>query len=87
MGEANLNLLKTCPSDKELGAGLVDARNTRLETVEDLVAQLDQIRAVVPLERVHLNPSCGLEFLPRQNAFEKLARMVAAAERAQEMLA
>lgn len=87
MGEANLNLLKTFPTDKELGAGLIDARNTRLEPVEDLVAQLDQIRRVVPLDRVHLSPSCGLEFLPRKNAFEKLARMAAAAERAEEVLA
>lgn len=87
MGEANLNVLKSFPGDKELGAGLIDARNTKLEPVEDVVAQLDQIRKVVPLDRVHLNPSCGLEFLPRKNAYEKLARMVAAAERAQEVLA
>lgn len=86
IGEANLNVLKTFPSDKELGAGLIDARNTKLEPVEDIVAQLDQLRSVVPLERIHLNPSCGLEFLPRKNAYEKLARMVAAAERAQEVL-
>lgn len=87
MGEANLNLLKSFPGDKELGAGLIDARNTKLEPVEDIVGQLDQLQKVVPLDRVHLNPSCGLEYLPRKNAFEKLARMVAAAERAQEVLA
>ncbi len=84
--DANLNVLNGFPSDRELGAGLVDARNTRLESVEDLVAQLDQIRHVVPLDRVHLSPNCGLEFLPRKNAFEKLARMAAAADRAKEVL-
>lgn len=86
IGEANFGLLKSFPAEKELGYGVVDARNTKLETIEELVGRLDQVRSAVPLERVYLNPNCGLEYLPRKNAYDKLVRMVAAAERAKEVL-
>lgn len=85
-GESNFSLLKSFPQEKELGFGIVDARNTKLESIEELVGHLDQIRSVVSLDRIHLNPNCGLEFLPRKNAYEKLARMVAAVVRAKEVL-
>ena len=85
-GEANFSLLKSFPQEKELGFGIVDARNTKLESIEELVGYLDQIRSVVSLDRVLLNPNCGLEFLPRKNAYEKLARMAAAVVRAKEVL-
>ena len=85
-GDANFNVLKSFPSDRELGFGVVDARNTKMESIEDIVKQLDAIVKVIPLERIYLNPTCGLEFLPRSNAYEKLARISAAAQRAQEVL-
>lgn len=77
---------KSYPLDKELGAGLIDARNTKLEEVDHVVGHLKQLSSVVPLDRIYLNPNCGLEFLPRKNAYDKLVRMVAAAQRAQEVL-
>ena len=85
-GEANFNLLKSFPGEKRLGFGIADARNTKMESVEDLVGQVDAIRKVVPMDRLYLNPTCGLEFLPRTNAYAKLARLAEAAKRAQEVL-
>ncbi|MGH7266511.1 MAG: hypothetical protein ACREMB_16940 [Candidatus Rokuibacteriota bacterium] len=62
-------------SDKELGLGLIDGRNTKLETREAIHPALD---ALLPRLRgtAYLNPSCGLEFLPRDRARAKLERMV-----------
>ena len=86
-GPANYDLLDGFPSDKELAVGLLDARNTRMEPVEEIVAAVRRITASVPLERIHLSPSCGLGFLPRTNARDKLARLVEGAKAAQEALA
>ncbi|MBI2912215.1 MAG: methylcobamide--CoM methyltransferase [Chloroflexi bacterium] len=85
-GPANFDLLEGLPAGKELGAGLLDARNTKMESTEEIVSALRRISRLVPLDRVHLNPSCGLEFLPRANAHQKLVRLVAAARAADQLL-
>ncbi|MBI4337042.1 MAG: methylcobamide--CoM methyltransferase [Chloroflexi bacterium] len=84
MGPKNYDLLAGFPASKELGLGIVDARNTRLEAAEELAGAVRRVSAVVPGERLYLNPSCGLEFLPRDTAYRKLARMVEGAKQAQE---
>ncbi|MSQ40333.1 MAG: methylcobamide--CoM methyltransferase [Dehalococcoidia bacterium] len=84
---ANLELLKKFPSDKELGFGVLDGRNTYVEPVEQIVEALRRIKRVVPLDRIHLSPSCGLEYLPRERAYQKLVRLVEGARKAQEVLA
>lgn len=75
------------PADKELALGIVDARNTKMETVEEIAAAIERVRSVVPPDRLYVNPNCGLEFLPRRNAYNKLVRLVEGARRAQEVLA
>ena len=85
-GAPNSDLLKSVPFTKTLGLGIIDARNSKLESVEQIVGWLRRIQEIVPLERVHLSPGCGLEFLPREVAQAKLARMVEGAHRAQEVL-
>lgn len=69
---------------KAVGLGIVNARNTRLETVDEIHAILDRVTRKVPLDRIHLGPSCGLEYLPRTRAYDKLARLVEAARRYEE---
>jgi methionine synthase II (cobalamin-independent) len=54
--------------------------------VEQIVEGLRRVQEIVSLDRVHLSPSCGLEFLPREVAQAKLARIVEGARRAQEVL-
>lgn len=63
------------PTDRRLGFGALDARNTRLETVEEVLRALERLSRAVPLDRVDLGPSAGLEFLPRRAAKAKLARL------------
>jgi 5-methyltetrahydropteroyltriglutamate--homocysteine methyltransferase len=64
-------LVQEKPFKKDLALGLVDARNTKMEKLEDLERFLksceknwDKIK--------YINPSCGLEFLPYNTAVEKL---------------
>ncbi len=73
-------------SEKPLGLGLVNARNTKMEKAEDLVPIIEKIVPAVRAEKVYLNPSCGIEFLPRERAYEKLENMVEIAERAEEAI-
>jgi len=68
-------------SEKELGLGLVDGRNTRIEDVKETAKVATEILKKIDVDRVYLNPSCGLdEYLPREVAFEKLKNLVAIAK-------
>jgi 5-methyltetrahydropteroyltriglutamate--homocysteine methyltransferase len=62
-----------------LGLGVVDARNTRLEEAAALSATLARVAERAGADRVAATTSAGLEFLPRQRAREKLARLAEAA--------
>ena len=66
---------------KELALGCVDARNTKLESVTELHALFDVVKRVVPKGRLYANPNCGLEFLPYEQARQKLNRLVEAVRR------
>ena len=85
-GTGNWEAVKAFPANRALAMGIVDARNTKLETVEWLVEAVRRVRPVVPLSRLYLNPSCGLDFLPREVAHQKLVRLVEGARKAQEVL-
>jgi 5-methyltetrahydropteroyltriglutamate--homocysteine methyltransferase len=82
-GPGNWDALKAGPFSKGLGLGIVDARNTRMETVDEIAEQIRRAGQLVPSERLYVNPSCGLEYLPREVAFEKLKRMVEGARHAE----
>jgi len=41
--------------------------------------------ALVAADMIYVNPSCGLEYVPREVAQAKLARMVQGARQAQEV--
>ncbi len=62
----------TAGSDKPLALGLVDGRNTRLEEAGAVAHQVDRLLLRVKGQTCYLNPSCGLEYLPRDRAFAKL---------------
>lgn len=82
-GPANWDALQATPFPKRLGFGIIDARNTKLETPEEIAEALRRVGQFVPPDRLYVNPSCGLEYLPREVAFQKLKRMVEGVRRAQ----
>ncbi len=85
-GRDNWEALQDVPFKKKLGLGIVDARNTRLESAEQVSDAIKRVSELVPPERLYVNPSCGLEYLPRETAFEKLKRMVEGARLAEGVL-
>ncbi|WP_342432727.1 cobalamin-independent methionine synthase II family protein [Neobacillus sp. FSL H8-0543] len=76
---------------KELGFGIVNPRTEEVETVEDIVARVQEVSKYLPAEKIFLNPDCGFgTFAQRpmnsdEIAFEKLKTMVEAAKRLKEM--
>jgi 5-methyltetrahydropteroyltriglutamate--homocysteine methyltransferase len=62
--------------------GIVDARNTRVETESELVGLIDAALKHVPADYLWLAPTTGLEYLPHDVAVKKLKALVAAAHAA-----
>ena len=56
--------------------GVVDARNTRLETAEEVARYAERALKLVPQERLRLATTTSLEYLPRDVARAKLAALV-----------
>jgi len=75
-GKANSEIIKSDAWDKKLALGLMDARNTKMENWDKIFEQLAPVFRTITKDRIMINPSCGLEFLPREIAFSKLAHMV-----------
>jgi 5-methyltetrahydropteroyltriglutamate--homocysteine methyltransferase len=76
--QRTLATLKRVKVTKELALGCLDARNTKLESVKELHTLFEVVRKRVPLDRVYVNPNCGLEFLPHSQALAKVQRLVQA---------
>lgn len=83
-GYRNWDIIRAAPFTKELQFGLLDARNTRVETADEIAAAVRRMAEMVPLERVMLAPSAGLEFLPHGVARKKLQALVTGARAAAE---
>jgi len=84
---ANWDVITRQPFTKKLGLGIVDARNTRLESVDEIAGAARRAGAIVASDMIYVNPSCGLEYLPREVAQAKLKRMVEGVRQAQEVVA
>lgn len=70
--EEDLRVLKDVDIDKVLGCGVVDARNSHLESTEEVVDLVQTIRQVVGPPDLILAPNADLEFLPYEVAQEKV---------------
>ena len=66
---------KPIAGDKQLGLGLIDARNTKLDDTRAITKALNRVSQKTPAERLAITTSAGLEFLPRDRAQEKLRLM------------
>jgi 5-methyltetrahydropteroyltriglutamate--homocysteine methyltransferase len=58
--------------DKQLGLGLIDARNTKMEKPAEIIKQAEKIMAKLKSDTIYITTSCGLEFLPRGRSYDKL---------------
>jgi 5-methyltetrahydropteroyltriglutamate--homocysteine methyltransferase len=72
----NWDILRSARFTKVLGAGIIDARNTRLESPEEVAASCRRAAEIAPATMLQIGPSAGLEFLPRRVARRKLQSLV-----------
>ncbi|MCY4437306.1 MAG: methylcobamide--CoM methyltransferase [Chloroflexi bacterium] len=86
-GKGNLALVPEFPDDRDLMLGIIDARNVRMETEEAVLESVRYATEHVCRERLAISPNTGLEFLPRETAYDKLQNMVHAVKKAQEAVA
>ena len=74
-GSDDYELIEAAPSQVCIQAGIVDARNTKLEAADDLAPDIERLRRHLAEARLRTSPSAGLEFLPREKARSKLERL------------
>ena len=67
-----LEKVASAGSPKPLGLGLIDGRNTKLEEPSAVARQVARLLPKIAGGRAYLNPSSGLEYLPRDRAYGKL---------------
>ncbi|MGE3287639.1 MAG: hypothetical protein AB7J32_16290 [Pseudonocardia sp.] len=77
---SELETFRDFPADKVLGVGVVDAKNTMVESADQIAARIKQALNVVPADRLLVAPDCGLGYFSRTTAFAKLRNMGEAAE-------
>ena len=80
-GPENANLIAEVPSGKTVQAGVIDARNTKLENADDVARILEGVAGSVGADHLWASPSAGLEFLPREKARAKLHLLAEAARK------
>jgi 5-methyltetrahydropteroyltriglutamate--homocysteine methyltransferase len=76
---AGWDLLPRVPEGRTVGLGLIDARNTRLESPDAVAADVARARGMRPDLDLQLSPTASLEYLPADTAEKKLERLVASA--------
>jgi 5-methyltetrahydropteroyltriglutamate--homocysteine methyltransferase len=66
-----------CLPNKKVHVGVIDLRDTEVETPETVARRIEAALTVVPAERMVVAPDCGMKYLDRTVAFGKLCNMVA----------
>jgi 5-methyltetrahydropteroyltriglutamate--homocysteine methyltransferase len=79
-GFSELEAFRDFPADKVLGVGVVDAKNTMVESADQIAARIKQALEVVPADRLLVAPDCGLGYFSRTTAYAKLRNMGQAAD-------
>ena len=57
---------------KDVGLGIIDGRNTMMENSHEMKLKAEAIIKKAASENVYITSSCGLEYLPRNRAYDKL---------------
>ncbi|MCK4655514.1 MAG: hypothetical protein KAT85_00740 [candidate division Zixibacteria bacterium] len=76
---ANKNTLLDSGADCSFCFGLADARDLKLETQHDLIAEMREVADSLGEKDFWISPSCSLEFLPQDYALRKLKALTGAA--------
>jgi 5-methyltetrahydropteroyltriglutamate--homocysteine methyltransferase len=85
-GYEELDLFREWKCPFELGLGVVDVKSLDVESPATVAQRIRAAAAVLPAERIYVNPDCGLLHVPQEVAFRKLAAMVEGAAIARQEL-
>lgn len=67
-----------------IGPGVYDIHSPRIPTVEEMMQLIDRAAALIPVERLWVNPDCGLKTRGWSEVNTALANMVEAAKRVRQ---
>ena len=73
-----LEPFKRVPFTKEIGYGVLDVHSHTVETVDQVKERLRRALEVFPVEKIYVNPDCGLKTRTEAEAKDKLKAMVEA---------
>jgi len=71
----SMELLRLLPN-KKVHVGVIDLRDTEPESPETVAARLRAALKVIPADRIVVAPDCGMKYLQRDIALQKLTNMV-----------
>jgi 5-methyltetrahydropteroyltriglutamate--homocysteine methyltransferase len=69
-----LAILRAFPT-KTIILGVVDLADMQVESPESIAARIREALHHIPPERLMVAPDCGMKYLPRQIAYNKLCAM------------
>jgi 5-methyltetrahydropteroyltriglutamate--homocysteine methyltransferase len=82
-----LESFATASYPNDIGPGIWDIHTTRVPSVEEMASLIERLTAVVPVERLWVNPDCGLKTRSWAEIMPALGNMVEAARRERVRLA
>lgn len=77
-GYSNLDVFKTPKFSKEIAYGVLDIHSHRIESVEEIVEGIRKGMAIFDVDKMTIDPDCGLKTRTAEEAELKLRNMVAA---------
>ena len=81
-----LQFFKKHPFTKEIGLGVLDVHNHRVETEEEILRGLRAALQVLKPEQITVDPDCGLKTRTREEVERKLQKMVSAVKKIRQEL-
>ena len=81
-----LQLFRKDPFTKEIGLGVIDVHDHRIESVDTVVDRIKMALDVFKPEQVTVDPDCGLKTRTPEEAEQKLRVMIQARDQVKEEL-
>ena len=81
-----LDTFKRMRFSKEVGLGVVDVHNHRIESTDEVIANLKRSLKVFKPEQIYVDPDCGLKTRSPEEAIQKLKVVVEATRAVREWL-
>ncbi|MCZ0702290.1 5-methyltetrahydropteroyltriglutamate--homocysteine methyltransferase [Natronobacillus azotifigens] len=79
-----VDVLKESGFKTEVGPGVYDIHSPRIPAVEEIKEALEKILTKIPLEKLWVNPDCGLKTRGENETIPSLENLVAAAQKLRE---